>query len=75
MPAYDFTPPDSAPHHICHGRREGDWIVYSCPECDYEMREHWETGEMQVRNVKMDIRHSGSYTSPELLNFADSLLN
>lgn len=66
MPAYDFTPPDSVPHHICRSRRDGNWIVYTCPRCDYEMRENWKTGEMRVTNVKMDIRHSGAYTSPEL---------
>ena len=73
MHAYDFTPPATATHHQCTGYRDGEWIVYTCPKCDYEMREHSTTGEMKVKNVKMEIRHSGSYVAPELANYADRM--
>lgn len=73
MHAYDLTPPPAAAHHQCHGYRDGEWIVYACRECDYEMREHRETGEMKVKNVKMQIRHSGAYVAPEFYGCIDSL--
>jgi len=60
---FEHTP--HIPHHQCDSLRHGEWIVYRCPQCDYEMRENWRTGEMQVRNVKRDIRHSGSYFPTE----------
>lgn len=60
--------------HLCHSRQEGDWIIYTCPDCDYELRDNWRTGEMTVANAKADVDHSGSHYpseylgSPELLN-------
>jgi hypothetical protein len=47
--------------HICESYRNGDWIIHSCPRCDYQLRENWRTGEMSVRNSKLNIKHSGSY--------------
>ena len=46
--------------HECQGRREGGWIVYSCPKCDYEMRKNPSSGELIVRNMKPSVRHYGS---------------
>jgi hypothetical protein len=50
--------------HFCTGARHGDWIVYACTECDYELREHWQTGVTRMVNPKQNIYHSGSYLSP-----------
>jgi hypothetical protein len=57
----DFEPTPHLVHHQCTGTRQGEWITYRCAQCDYEMHENWRTGEMQIRNAKRDIRHSGSY--------------
>jgi hypothetical protein len=54
--------------HECRAVREGDWIVYYCPKCDYVRKEHIETRECVVKNMKIDIQHSGFYASPHYLN-------
>lgn len=54
-------PDSSQVHHVCKSYRDGEWIVYYCPHCNYEMRENWKTGENKIRNMKMNIRHSGFY--------------
>jgi hypothetical protein len=51
--------------HVCTSYRDGDWIIYSCPHCDYELRENWRDGNLQVRNPKRDVRHSGTYFPEE----------
>lgn len=47
--------------HRCDARREGDWIIYTCPQCDYQMKDNLVTGEMQIENAKRDVAHSGEY--------------
>ena len=51
--------------HLCEGSRQGDWLVYTCPQCDYQFWDHWQTGEIKVVNPKPDVHHSGSYFPPE----------
>jgi hypothetical protein len=51
--------------HECDGRREGGWIIYSCPKCDYEMRKNPESGELIVENMKPSIRHYGTLSGGE----------
>ncbi len=51
-------------HHQCESYRDGDWIIYTCSQCNYELKEHWETGEISVTNAHPHIRHSGSYFPP-----------
>ena len=56
---------ESAPgveQHQCVSIRQGEWVIYRCPQCDYEMRENWQTGEVRVFNAKRRVRHSGGYT-------------
>jgi len=60
----EFDGMPSHEHHICTAARAGQWVIYSCPECNYELRENWETGEISVKNASPHIRHSGSYISP-----------
>lgn len=52
-------------HHACRAYRNGDWITFQCPTCNYERRENWRTGEFQVRNSQPHVRHSGSYFPAE----------
>ena len=60
---FDVSSNDTS--HVCESYRTGDWIIYKCPKCDYELRDNWRNGEFTVRNTKMDIRHSGSYFPSE----------
>lgn len=53
---------DVAESHICTSRRDGDWIIHACDECDYELRDNWRTGELIVNNAKTTVNHSGSYS-------------
>ncbi len=72
MSHHVFKSDGNSTHHECESFREGDWIIYKCPYCDYEMRENWRTGEYKVKNIKMNIRHSGSYFPIE---YRDALIN
>ena len=48
--------------HKCKSYRDGDWIVFYCPQCHgYERRINWRTGEKKSKNIVSDIRHSGLY--------------
>jgi len=47
--------------HSCEARREGDWVIYTCPQCDYRLRDNLITGEMQIENASRDVAHSGEY--------------
>ncbi|RMF60749.1 MAG: hypothetical protein D6743_14530 [Calditrichaeota bacterium] len=48
-------------HHECVSFRDGDWIIHRCPKCDYELRDNWRTGELVIKNSKININHSGAY--------------
>lgn len=50
-------------HHQCTSHREGDWIVFTCPECKgYERRYNWKTGEIKTQTgVDPSILHQGSF--------------
>jgi len=72
MLKFDATQPSDVEHHICHSYREGEWIVHQCQQCDYELRDNWHSGEMQVRNSKVGINHSGFYFPEEYQQFYES---
>jgi len=55
-------------HHVCESYRDADWIIHRCPQCDYEMRDNWRTGELIVKNSKVRINHSGSYFPEEYID-------
>jgi hypothetical protein len=52
--------------HKCSSKREGDWVVYSCPHCpDFQKRINLKTGEMESESDDTNYYlHSGSYTKP-----------
>lgn len=53
--------------HACQSRVEGDWIIFTCPDCpDYERRYNYKTKEMQVKHASVDINHVGQFI-PALL--------
>lgn len=47
--------------HPCESFREGEWIIYHCTRCNYQMRENMNSGEIIVQNARADIRHFGTY--------------
>ena len=53
---------ENSERHECEAREEGGWIIYHCPLCpDYERRVNVRTGDMEAKNMKAGIDHSGSY--------------
>jgi hypothetical protein len=47
--------------HRTTGVKQGDWIIYRCPLCDYELHDNTVTGELIIKNAKADIGHKGTY--------------
>lgn len=47
--------------HNCISHRDGDWIIYICEQCNYELRENWRTGEMIVKHADVNVKHFGEY--------------
>ena len=65
MQTIKFEPDENMEHHECESFREGDWIVFRCPQCgDYERRMNWRTGEMRSRNARPEFYHTGSHVPP-----------
>jgi len=65
MSKSEFDASKKSDGHTCYSFRDGDWIIYCCPSCDYELRENWRTNEIKVRNDDPDIKHFGGYFPPE----------
>lgn len=55
----------AAGRHHCTSFRAGDWIIYRCTRCAYELRENWRTGAIQIENAAPHIRHFGGYFPEE----------
>lgn len=57
----EFQGKEEFERHVCHGKREGDWLIFSCPHCSYERRFNRATGEMKVRHGLPTALHSGQH--------------
>jgi hypothetical protein len=55
--------------HRCLSRKEGDWFVFYCPECQYERRMNSKTREHQVKKGDPDALHEGLHF-PIGINFS-----
>lgn len=45
----NFRINDELPRHPCTARREGDWIIFTCPQCDgYERRLNIRSGKISL---------------------------
>jgi len=53
--------------HQTEARKDGDWLIYSCPQCDYQFWDHQKTGEIKIVNSKTNVRHFGTYAMPEFI--------
>lgn len=73
MAELHFHSPSGYEKHICESYRKDDWIIYTCPKCDYELRENWRTGKLIVRNPKLKIKHTGSYFPVEFKESFENL--
>ena len=52
--------------HKTTGVLQGDWIIYRCALCDYELQDNIKTGELVVKNAKTEIGHKGTYKPFEI---------
>lgn len=60
--------------HECSSKKEGDWIIFSCTQCDYVRRFNWKTREVKVENGNLLVLHKGSHV-PVGLDSALTTLN
>lgn len=61
-------------NHSCESHLRGDWIIWTCPECEgYERRLNWRTGEMKAKKAPTQAHHYGMNLtqgiSPRLAEF------
>ncbi len=57
--------------HACQSRRDGDWIVFTCPHCDYELWDNWRSDELKIFNAKQHINHRGSHLTEDYVDNDD----
>lgn len=55
---------DKAKAHKCNTTRRGDWVVFSCMDCNFEFWDNLKTGDTKILNTNPHANHSGSYISP-----------
>lgn len=68
MDRFDLNSTPSLEDHECEAHRDGDWIVFRCPDCsDYERRFNWRTGQMKVKNTNPYINHRGEHVPPDAM--------
>ncbi len=56
-----FLPGDEFEQHTCEATREGEWLVFKCPLCNYLRRFNRNTGKMEVQPGAPDAMHQGQY--------------
>ncbi|MCB0533902.1 MAG: hypothetical protein H6574_06215 [Lewinellaceae bacterium] len=66
----NFDAASETPRHVCTSKRQGNWIIYSCPLCPgYERRMNLQTGVVSVREGEDPyILHEGSFVPAGLEN-------
>ena len=48
--------------HTCNGRREGEWLIFECPECGFVRKWNQKTNEMKVTNEgNLNALHKGMF--------------
>jgi hypothetical protein len=57
-----FLPAEELPRHTCTARREGEWLVFTCPHCSYIRRFNTVTGDREVvQGEDPGVMHDGQY--------------
>ena len=59
--SFSFLGADEFEQHSCKAIREGEWLVFKCPQCAYERRFNNSTGEMEVQKGNPGAMHQGQY--------------
>jgi hypothetical protein len=62
-----FEITDTELRHTCLGRQEGEWVVFTCPECKgFERRINFHTGKMTTRQGENpEVLHVGDFQPAE----------
>ncbi len=56
----NFNLPDSQKtSHECNSHKEGDWMIFICPHCDYVRQINYKTGKMKTSGGDDNIIHHG----------------
>ncbi len=66
----NFNAASETPRHTCTSKRQGDWIIFSCPLCPgYERRMNLQTGAVTVQDGNDPyILHEGFFVPAGLEN-------
>ncbi len=72
--SFNFLGPEEFEQHTCLAVREGEWLVFKCPDCAYERRFNNKTGEIKVQHGAPDALHQGQY-QPVGIDFRNISVN
>ena len=62
MSKYLQFPAENVVKHTCKGRREGDWLIFECPQCSYVRVWNTSTNEMRVTDFgDENVLHNGRH--------------
>lgn len=64
----NFRINDESPRHQCDARRDGDWVIFTCPQCDgYERKLNLHNGKMTARPGEDPlVLHEGVFVPADL---------
>ena len=64
----NFRLNDDLSRHQCNVRRDGDWAIFTCPQCEgYERRLNLRSGKTTIRpGSDPFILHEGTWAPPGL---------
>ena len=63
---FNFNLPESEkPTHECNSHREGDLMIFICPQCDYVRQINYKTGKMKTSGGDGTTIHHG-VQSPQI---------
>ncbi len=47
--------------HLCESQRHGDWILFTCPNCDFVREINYKTGTMNTTGGEVNVMHDGTH--------------
>jgi hypothetical protein len=57
----DFFSKEELEQHECVSEKQGDWVVFTCPQCDYRRQINLLSDEMKTSGGDPDVLHRGMF--------------
>ena len=54
--------------HVCQSYREGDLIIFICPDCDYIRQINFKTKKMESVGGAIDVIHEGMHQPIKMID-------